>query len=290
MSSTGLATVVIACPHCGTRYQVPSGTLGPDGREVQCAQCTKSWHARPVQPSEPRPAPKDPIFSADDERALDEAFEAEQRKTPQRTLLDPEHEKTLAEIRAAIAPRVPAPNAIAHDPAELKSSHVAFEQRLEAIRSSLPMARVRRSARMIALGAVIVLIAALLLFRVDLVRTFPSLAGAYAAFGLPVNVVGLQFENANTLMTIRNGVQVMKVTASIRSVASGTVKVPPVLVTLLDSNSIAVYEWTVVSALPEMQPGEVADFSTEVNAPPEGAVRVRLSFTSTTDKRAVKGL
>ena len=290
MSSTGLATVVIACPHCGTRYQVPSGTLGPDGREVQCAQCTKSWHARPVQPSEPRSAPRDSIFSPDDERALDEAFEAEQRKVPQRVPLDPEHEKTLVEIRAAIAPRLPTPNSIALDPAQLKSSHVAFEQRLEAIHSSLPMARVRRSARMIALGAVIALIAALLLFRVDLVRTFPALAGTYAAFGLPVNVVGLQFENANTLMTIRNGVQVMKVTASIRSVAAGTVKVPPVLVTLLDSNNIAVYEWTVQSAIPEMQPGEIADFSTEVNAPPEGAVRVRLSFTSTTDKRAVKGL
>ena len=50
MSSADLATVVIACPHCGTRYQVPFSTIGSDGREVQCAQCGKSWHAHADAP------------------------------------------------------------------------------------------------------------------------------------------------------------------------------------------------------------------------------------------------
>ena len=37
MSSPDLQTVVIACPNCGTRYQVPYATIGAAGREVQCA-------------------------------------------------------------------------------------------------------------------------------------------------------------------------------------------------------------------------------------------------------------
>ena len=40
------------------------------------------------------------------------------------------------------------------------------------------------------------------------------------------------------------------------------------------------YEWTVSPKVAEMDPGEVMDFSTEVNSPPAGAVKVRLSFTT----------
>jgi hypothetical protein len=39
-------------------------------------------------------------------------------------------------------------------------------------------------------------------------------------------------------------------------------------------------EWTVTPDVVEMEPGEVQDFSTQVNAPPDGAVRVRLRFTA----------
>ena len=57
MSSADLATVMIACPHCGTRYQVPFQTIGSDGREVQCAQCGKSWHATAQMASAPALVP-----------------------------------------------------------------------------------------------------------------------------------------------------------------------------------------------------------------------------------------
>src|SRR5436190_19881832 len=102
MSSPDLQTAVIACPHCGTRYQVPRATLGAAGREVQCAQCSESWHAT-AETSEP-----DAMFSDADEEQLDQVFEAEARVSvpaPARPDRDPEHERTLAEIRAAIAPK-----------------------------------------------------------------------------------------------------------------------------------------------------------------------------------------
>jgi len=58
------------------------------------------------------------------------------------------------------------------------------------------------------------------------------------------------------------------------------VPVPPVLVSLLDASGKALYEWTVTPNAAEMDPGEVMDFTTEVNSPPDGAVSVRLSFTT----------
>ena len=95
-----------------------------------------------------------------------------------------------------------------------------------------------------------------------------------------VNVVGLEFENSKTMTTFRGGKPVMIITSRIRSVAGTTVGVPPVLVSLLDGSGATVYEWTVTPLAAQMSPGEILDFSTEVNAPPQGATTVRLSFAN----------
>jgi predicted Zn finger-like uncharacterized protein len=283
MSSPDLQTVVIACPNCGTRYQVPYATIGAGGREVQCAQCTKPWHAMADAPP-PAAVEDDVLFAAGDESDLDAAFEAEARSAaavlPPRVIPDGEPERTLADIRAAFAPkpRKDAVNAI--DPALLNRSRRAFDQRQASISKRTPMARMRRTAR---LGALVLLLSLLLLgysLRTDLVRWFPALAGLYGAVGLPVNVVGLEFEDSKTLTSFRGGKPVMLITSRIRSVASRTVPVPPVLVSLLDGTGATVYEWTVTPQATSMAPGELFEFSTEVSAPPQGAVTVRLSFTT----------
>ena len=282
MSSPDLQTVVIACPNCGTRYQVPYATIGAAGREVQCAQCSKPWHA--VADAPPPPAIEDDVLFAGEENDLDAAFEAEAKAAaatpPASALPDGEPERTLAEIRAALAPKPKKDAVNAIDPALLNRSRRAFDKRQAKISRRLPMARVRRTAR---LGAFVLLLSLLLLgfsLRTDLVRWFPALAGLYATLGLPVNVVGLEFEDSKTLTSFRGGKPVMLITSRIRSVASQTVPVPPVLISLIDGAGSTIYEWTVTPQATSMAPGEVFDFSTEVSAPPEGAVTVRLSFTN----------
>lgn len=286
MSSADLATVVITCPHCGTRYQVPHSTLGSSGREVQCAQCGQSWHAEADAP--PPPAIDPDLMFPKDEDALDFAFE-EAAKTmvvpaatpePPSLPIDPDHERTLAEIRAAIAPKPKKKSVNALDDATLDRAKAAFDRRQRKVSGKLPLARMRRTAR---LGAFVLLVSLMVLgfsLRTDLVRWFPALAGLYSAMGLPVNIVGLEFENSKTINTLREGKIVMQVSARIRSTSSRPVPVPPVLVSLLNDKGVALYEWTVTPNAPEMDPGEVMDFTTEVNSPPDGAVSVRLSFTT----------
>lgn len=286
MSSPDLQTAVIACPNCGMRYQVPFSTLGPAGREVACAQCGKAWHAV-ASMTPPPPIEGDILFSPEEETALDRVFESEERSvailraepSPAEPA-DDDKERTLAAIRAAIAPKPKPGNVNALDPALLKKSKQDFDQRQERIKKRLPLARMRRTAR---LGALVALLSLLLLgfsMRVDLVRWFPELAGLYASIGLPVNVVGLEFEDSKTLMSVRGGKAVMQIDAKIRSVSTHTVPVPAILVSLIDASGGTVYEWTVTPKIDQMEPGEVMDFSTEVNSPPQGAVRVRLSFTN----------
>ncbi|MEO6013461.1 MAG: MJ0042-type zinc finger domain-containing protein [Devosia sp.] len=284
MSSPDLQTVVIACPNCGTRYQVPFATIGAAGREVQCAQCSKPWHAMADIP--PPAAIDEDILFPGQETALDAAFEAEARALepahpaalPQSLATDPEYERTLAEIKAAIAPKAKKAEINAIDPALLKKSTQSFNMRQAKLSKRLPMARLRRTARLAALIALVGLLLAGFVMRTEIVRAFPSLAGLYSAIGLPVNVVGLEFEASKTLTSFRDGKPVMLITAKIRSVASRVVPVPPVLVSLLDAKDAIVYEWTVTPKAPEMEPGEIQEFSTEINAPPDGAAKVRLSF------------
>lgn len=288
MSSADLATVVIACPNCGTRYQVPYGTLGVEGREVQCAQCGKPWHATADEPAPP-PVDPDMMFTPADEAALDKAFEHEagavaprpsgaRHAAPAHPAEDVAKEKTLAEIRAAIAPKPrSAPTTV--DPGLAKAKR-SFDKRQRRVIASLPFARFRRAARLAALLVLVALPLVGFFFRIELVRTFPSLAGLYASIGLNVNVTGLEFADAKTLKTLRNGKTVMTISAKIRSIAGQTVPVPPVLVSLLNDSGATLYEWTAAPQAPDMEPGEALDFSTEVNSPPDGATRVRLSFTT----------
>jgi hypothetical protein len=223
------------------------------------------------------------MFSPADEAELDRAFEAEavaETVPPKPAASEPGYTKTLAEIRSVLAPKPKPATVTSIDPALLKKAKTAFDRRQKQVTKALPLARVRRTAR---LGAFVALIALLVLgysLRVDLVRWFPSLAGLYAAIGMPVNVVGLVFEDSKTITALRDGKTVMKISAKVRSITNLPVAVPPVLVSLLNDGGAAVYEWTVAPALTELEPGEIMDFSTEVNSPPSGATRVRLTFTT----------
>ena len=51
--------IEIECPACQARYQLPDGSIGSEGRNVSCSDCSHKWRAYSEgvapQPSEPEP-------------------------------------------------------------------------------------------------------------------------------------------------------------------------------------------------------------------------------------------
>ncbi|ODT71024.1 MAG: hypothetical protein ABS75_09830 [Pelagibacterium sp. SCN 63-23] len=259
--------MIICCPHCQTKYQVTFEAIGSAGRKVQCAHCHRAWQQSPMPADKPVQSETgaDTLFDAIAEDALDEAIMAEAGAVAAEQIVAP------APRQANPLPRLP-------DAAEMRRRQLAFSRRQHAMTSRLPLARLRRGARI----AGIVILAALLggayFARVSIVERYPDLAGLYEAVGLGVNVVGLDFTNLETLKTFSSGNDVLMVSAQIVGRNLVPIRVPPVVISLLDDEGQAVYEWSVMPRVSDLMVGERATFDTRLSLPPSEAVRVRLSF------------
>jgi hypothetical protein len=172
------------------------------------------------------------------------------------------------------------PAAAPIDPALMRKLQNAFRARQRSVTQKLPLARLRRTARWLAAVVLALIVSCGVGFRTQLVLQFPALAGAYQAIGLGVNLVGLDFRDVKTIQTLRKGVEVLAVDATLRSASDRAVSVPAVIVTLLSASGAAIYQWSVMPKAADLRPGEVIPLETELSAPPPGAARVRLSFAN----------
>lgn len=261
--------MIITCPYCQTRYQVALDAIGAAGRQVQCASCAQAWTATPVFPQSPEPfedpdpdeaafsGDRDALFTEGDEMLLDAAFESQ-------------------ELRGTDA----VPGGAVADPGRARARHQALAKRRADINKSLPMARLRRIARWTVATLLVLVLALGIGLRTEIVRVVPELDRLYRAFGLGTNVIGLDFADVSTLRTTRDGAEVLAVTAQVVNATSGTVAVPPVLVTLLSAEGEIIYEWSVNPARRAVEPGERLAIETQLTAPPAGVGRIRLTFVT----------
>lgn len=254
--------MIITCPHCQTKYQVTYEAIGSAGRKVQCAHCQQAWQQRPL--SKPDTPEQKQAFEAIAEDGLDEAMQAEE------SAVAAELAQRLELEKQAAAGRV--------DPALVRKRQKAFTRRQTAMAADLPLARLRRTLRVVGFVLVAAIVATAYFGRVMVVERFPAMAGVYEAVGLGVNVVGLDFSNASSMRTLQDGKEVLVVSAQIVGLEPEPVLVPAVVVTLIDVHGHGIYEWSVAPAVRDLMAGERSSFDTQLTLPPGEAERVRLTF------------
>lgn len=285
--------MIIICPNCDTRYQVAQNAIGAAGRKVQCANCSESWQAM-AEKEEPKPKPKlveqpaapeveepedDRLFDEADEAALDEVFSREEEKNAPAKAADTagdDASETDAAPKADDKAKRPVKNSF--DAALNKQRQMAMHIRQMKFAKNLPMGRIRGNARLVGLCLLACVIFGGSYFRTDVVRMFPDLAGIYAAIGMKVNVIGLEFRDVETLRALKNGSDVMVVSGRIQNITGRRVKVSAVVVSILDEAGSSLYSWSVTPAAQSIGPREIVEFETQLNAAPQGAYTVKLVF------------
>lgn len=288
MIPSSAQSLIIECPHCATRYQLAPEALGPRGRNVQCANCGEAWRANPPPPVVSRPLIKtiEALVDEATERLLDDALATEERSQPADSSPAARRwaeeardaERSLADIRAALGPRArPVPSATPVT-AQQRSQSKALSVRIAELNRHLPSARLRRSVRTGAVVLLLGLLTTLALARVQIVTHAPQMAGLYAALGLPVNIIGLEFRDVTTVLSRQDGAQLLRITARIVSVAGRPVPVPAVIVSLLGADRAVLYRWSVAPSARDLGAGEYVNFTSQITTPPPGVTGVRLTF------------
>jgi predicted Zn finger-like uncharacterized protein len=115
-------------------------------------------------------------------------------------------------------------------------------------------------------------------FRAEMVRLWPPVNAAYAALGLPVNLLGLELRNLHTVSTHDGQQAVLGIEGEIANVGSRETAVPPIELTIRDRDGDVLYSWTAKSQKRRLGVGEIILFRARLAAPPAGAHEILARF------------
>lgn len=242
--------MILTCPDCSTSYFVDDAKIPEQGRVVKCASCGNRWTARREAPA----AAPEPVASPAPALADSPPGPVDQ-PTP--------------EIAEASEPTGRAGEAL---PRAFRAKADDSRRLREAAATGVVWAGMSAALALMIVVAVV--------FRVDVVRLWPSAAGAFASVGLPVNSVGLAIEGVEFEPALQDGYAALSVSGMIRNIEDRTITAPPLQIRLLDKAGVAVATKIARPADPVIPPGETRHFAISLVDPPGTAADLEISFAA----------
>jgi predicted Zn finger-like uncharacterized protein len=117
-------------------------------------------------------------------------------------------------------------------------------------------------------------------FRAEIVRLWAPSGTAYAALGLPVNLLGLELRNLRTVSTHEGNEAVLGIEGEIANVGGTRTEVPPIELAIRDREGHELYSWTAKSQKRLLAVGEIILFRARLAAPPTGGHEVVARFAT----------
>lgn len=251
--------MILTCSSCSTRYYADDAAIGPAGRTVRCAACGFSWFAEPQL------------------ELRTTADVAESSQEQHGTAREPLTRERVERLRKAAQQPGPAPSAAAKFRAQQ-----AERMRKERARAAIAVWG--------ATGAAVAASATgMILFRQDVAELWPRSASAFAALGLDVNVYGLEFYDLAVERAFDGPTPILLVSGEVRNIGREDKVVPPVRLSLRDSNSHEIFQVVNTVAEHPVSAGAAVPFQIRVENPPADAVDLEATFASFSDMSLAGG-
>jgi predicted Zn finger-like uncharacterized protein len=276
--------MLIVCPSCTTAYRIELSTLGPAGRTVRCARCRARWFASVAEL-----APAAVALPAVREVSQPPQPEPEERNEGDQ----PPHEAGGIEASSSEAPSITVANSpplvpeVAQDPAPATGPDIETVAARRARQSGTKRRRSRSWPSLATMVLVLAgIIAALLNWRVAVVRFVPQTASLFSAVGLPVNLRGLSLDDVKTSIDAHEGVTVLVVEGTIANITRQPLEVPRLRFAVRNAAGYEVYAWTALPSEPVLAPGDRAPFRSRLASPPADAQDIIVRFFNRRDVTA----
>jgi predicted Zn finger-like uncharacterized protein len=261
--------MIIVCPQCESRYHIAEARLPEAGRTVRCTRCRAKWLAFPEAQGDEGGPGADAGAEADADVMTMPAEEAE------------------IEVETV----EPWPEEAAPEPAPAESVEEVAARAASAPLRKPPRAK-RRPLRLLprrrhlALVASVAALAALGIYRNEIVRAAPGAASLYEHIGLHVNLRGLAFDGVRTSEAIEEGTTVLSIEGNLSNITPEAAAVPRLRLAIRDDRNVELYSWTAVLGRTQLKPGESLAFKTRLAAPPSEGRSVAVRFLRPEDMLA----
>jgi predicted Zn finger-like uncharacterized protein len=272
--------VRIVCPHCTTSYAIDMAALGAEGRTVRCSRCKEVWLARP----------EDAVAAAP---AMAEASQSGRSSDPAAEWDAMAREQTGEQTPVVDSPPIAGDwqddgssqdadwTAMAGDD-EVQSgngrSRTGWLRKLlkQPERSGAPgKSLVNLPIACAAMGA---LVAALIVWRADIVRLLPQTANFYKMVGLEVNLRGLLFKDVKVTTETVEGKPVLVIEGVIVSETRKPADVPRLRFSVRDGQGAEIYAWNTVLEQTVLKPGDYTRFKSRLASPPAEGRSIDIRF------------
>jgi predicted Zn finger-like uncharacterized protein len=149
--------------------------------------------------------------------------------------------------------------------------------------SRLHVARLQISRPQLIIAGLLLVDAAIIGWRTDLVWAMPQTASFYAGIGLPVNVRGVDFETVTAAAERHDGEPVLIVKVKIGNGTNNVQAVPHLRFAIRDLQQQEIYSWTAALAHGNLAPGKALEFRSELALPPPNTRDVVVRFVDRDD-------